>query len=85
MILLINIAGMKSYVSSITRVKWKLYAPTAAWWGGFLERMTKIVMNLLRHVIGMSSVSSEEMETSLRLRVYGERPTAQIICRGGRR
>lgn len=52
-------------VSTIMRIKWKLNAPTAAWWGGFFERMIKIVKNLLRRVLGMSSVSYEEMETLL--------------------
>lgn len=51
--------------STIMRIKWKLNAPTAAWWGGFFERMIKIIKNLLRRVLGMSSVSYEEMQTLL--------------------
>ncbi|XP_045541691.1 uncharacterized protein LOC106718201 isoform X2 [Papilio machaon] len=52
-------------VSSIMRIKWKLNSPTAAWWGGFFERMIKIVKNILRRVLGMSTVSYDEMETLL--------------------
>ncbi|XP_045451223.1 uncharacterized protein LOC123660165 [Melitaea cinxia] len=51
--------------STIQRIKWKLNVPTAAWWGGFFERLIKVMKDLLRRVLGTSSVSYDEMQTLL--------------------
>ncbi|XP_073955657.1 uncharacterized protein [Choristoneura fumiferana] len=51
--------------STIQRIRWKLNAPAAAWWGGFYERLIGVMKNLLRRVLGKRSVSYEEMQTVL--------------------
>lgn len=51
--------------STIQRIRWKLNAPAAAWWGGFYERLIGLMKNLLRRVLGKNSVSYEEMQTLL--------------------
>ncbi|GFU50395.1 uncharacterized protein TNCV_1827981 [Trichonephila clavipes] len=45
--------------------KWKFKLPTAAWWGGWRERLIRILKNLLRRVLGRASLSYEEMLTVL--------------------
>ncbi|XP_059052926.1 uncharacterized protein LOC131847378 [Achroia grisella] len=51
--------------SVIQGIKWKLNAPTAAWWGGFWERLIRILKDLLKRVLGKSSVTYEELQTIL--------------------
>ncbi|XP_059047592.1 uncharacterized protein LOC131843017 [Achroia grisella] len=71
-----NFVGTKNLLSEIdwTKVeqdfviqgiKWKLNAPTAAWWGGFWERLIRILKDLLKRVLGKSSVTYEELQTIL--------------------
>lgn len=51
--------------STIERIKWKMNVPTAPWWGGFFERLIRIMKELLRRILGQSRVNYEEMETVL--------------------
>ncbi|XP_045482841.1 uncharacterized protein LOC123686673 [Harmonia axyridis] len=49
--------------SSAQRIEWKFNPPTAAWWGGWWERLIRIVKDLLRKVLGKSSLTYEELYT----------------------
>ncbi|UYV68872.1 hypothetical protein LAZ67_6001388 [Cordylochernes scorpioides] len=47
------------------RISWKLNPPTAAWWGGFWERMIRMIKNLLRKILGHKKLNYEQLETCL--------------------
>ncbi len=49
----------------VSQIHWKFNPPTAAWWGGFWERMIGVVKQLLRSVLGSARVTHEELETLL--------------------
>lgn len=49
--------------STIRRFAWKMNAPTAAWWGGFWERLIRVMKELLRRILGNASVSYDELQT----------------------
>ncbi|GBL63633.1 hypothetical protein AVEN_124829-1, partial [Araneus ventricosus] len=44
-------------------IKWKFIPPTAAWWGGWWERLIGSVKTLLLRVLGRSSLNYEELLT----------------------
>ncbi|GFS87171.1 integrase catalytic domain-containing protein [Trichonephila clavipes] len=50
---------------AVNAIKWKFKLPTAAWLGGWRERLIRILKNLLRRVLGRASLSYEEMLTVL--------------------
>ncbi|GFX99023.1 integrase catalytic domain-containing protein [Trichonephila clavipes] len=41
-----------SRYAEIQRITWKFMPPTAAWWGGFWERLMRTVKELLRRTLG---------------------------------
>lgn len=47
------------------RITWKFIPPSAAWWGGWWERIIRMVKTLLRSVLGRTSLDYEEMATIL--------------------
>ncbi|XP_035204777.1 uncharacterized protein LOC118179723, partial [Stegodyphus dumicola] len=47
------------------KIQWKLNPPTAAWWGGWWERLVQMIKKLLRRVLGKALLSYEEMLTIL--------------------
>jgi hypothetical protein len=47
------------------RIKWTFILEKAAWWGGFWERMVKIVKLCLKKSLGRSSLNFEELRTLL--------------------
>ncbi|XP_054270806.1 uncharacterized protein LOC128991710 [Macrosteles quadrilineatus] len=51
--------------SSVQRIKWKFNPPSAAWWGGWWERLIGVVKEILRRNLGNSSVTQEELSTIL--------------------
>jgi hypothetical protein len=51
--------------ATVSEIRWKFNPPTAAWWGGFWERMIGVVKQLLRSVLGSARVTHEELETLL--------------------
>ncbi|XP_011858320.1 PREDICTED: uncharacterized protein LOC105555888 [Vollenhovia emeryi] len=51
--------------SSAQRIEWRLNPPTAAWWGGWWERLVKIVKDILRRTLKRACLSYEEMSTIL--------------------
>ncbi|CAL8130362.1 unnamed protein product [Orchesella dallaii] len=50
---------------SYQKIEWRFNPPTAAWWGGFWERMVGVVKSTLRKVLGKASLDFEELETVL--------------------
>ncbi|GFU69500.1 integrase catalytic domain-containing protein [Trichonephila clavipes] len=53
--------------ASVLGIQWKFnpYTHTAAWWGGFWERLIQMVKKLLRRVLEKASLYYEEMFTIL--------------------
>ncbi|XP_055932063.1 uncharacterized protein LOC129962342 [Argiope bruennichi] len=51
--------------TSIQRITWKFIPPSAAWWGGFWERIVQMVKKLLRRVLGNACLHYEELVTML--------------------
>lgn len=45
--------------------KWIFNAPTAAWWGGFFERLIGLTKDLLRATLGRALLKKEELNTLL--------------------
>lgn len=51
--------------TAIQRITWKFNPPTAAWWGGFWERLIGVLKQILRRVLGRASLNYEELSTLL--------------------
>lgn len=51
--------------SSINNIHWKLNPPASPWWGGWWERIVRILKELLRRVLGRACLSYQEMTTVL--------------------
>jgi len=51
--------------TSVQRILWKFNPPSAAWWGGWWERLVGLVKQLLRRNLGKASVTYEELLTIL--------------------
>ncbi|GFU55540.1 integrase catalytic domain-containing protein [Trichonephila clavipes] len=49
--------------TSTQKIVWKFIPPTAAWWGGWLERLVRIIKELLRRSLGKLILSYEELST----------------------
>ncbi|XP_054721262.1 uncharacterized protein LOC129231039 [Uloborus diversus] len=47
------------------KIHWKLNPPSAAWWGGWWERLVRMVKQLLRRSLGRASLNYEELSTIL--------------------
>lgn len=47
------------------QIEWRFNPPTAAWWGGFWERLNGILKRLLRRTLKRSCLNYEEMLTVL--------------------
>ena len=52
-------------VAATKQIEWKFNPPTAAWWGGFWERLIGILKRLLRRTLKKSCLNYEEMLTVL--------------------
>ncbi|GBN51557.1 hypothetical protein AVEN_245781-1, partial [Araneus ventricosus] len=50
---------------TLNPINWKFIPPTAAWWGGWWERLIHTTKNLLVRVLGQASVNYEELLTIL--------------------
>ncbi len=51
--------------SSVQRIQWILNPPTAAWWGGWWERLIRSVKDLLKRMLGKARVDSQQLRTCL--------------------
>jgi len=47
------------------RIEWRFNPPTAAWWGGWWERLIGLVKMLLKRILGKRSVHRKELEVLL--------------------
>ncbi|GBO35440.1 hypothetical protein AVEN_98825-1, partial [Araneus ventricosus] len=50
---------------AINAIEWKFNPPTAAWWGGWWERLIRILKDLLKRILGQAQLLYEEMLTIL--------------------
>jgi len=56
--------SLQQYLAS-ERVTWTFILPKSPWWGGFYERLIRIVKEALKKTIGSSCLTYEELETVL--------------------
>ncbi|GFX74662.1 integrase catalytic domain-containing protein [Trichonephila clavipes] len=54
-----------SRYAEIQRITWKFIPPSADWWGGFRERLVRMVKELLRRTLGKAIFMYEELLTIL--------------------
>jgi hypothetical protein len=62
------------------RISWQFIPPKAPWWGGFWERMVKMVKQALKKTLGRSTLSYDKMNTVLveMERVINSRPITYV-------
>jgi hypothetical protein len=62
------------------RISWQFIGPKARWWGGYWERMVKMVKQAFKKTLGRSTLSYDEMNTVLVEveRVINSRPITYI-------
>lgn len=51
--------------SAVRGMQWKFNPPAAPWWGGWWERMVRMVKDLLKRVLRKACLTYEEMNTTL--------------------
>ncbi|GFX36198.1 integrase catalytic domain-containing protein [Trichonephila clavipes] len=51
--------------TDIKPIKWKFYPPTAAWRGGWWERLVRVIKELLKRTLGKAILTYEELLTVL--------------------
>ncbi|XP_035217865.1 uncharacterized protein LOC118191170 [Stegodyphus dumicola] len=49
----------------VNSIDWKFNTPTAAWWGGWRERLIRILEDILKRVLGKAHLNYGEMATAL--------------------
>ncbi|GFV82380.1 putative RNA-directed DNA polymerase from transposon X-element [Trichonephila clavipes] len=49
--------------TDIKPIKWKFNPPTAAWWGGWWERLVRVIKELLKRTLGKAILTYEELLT----------------------
>ncbi|UYV75643.1 hypothetical protein LAZ67_13000834 [Cordylochernes scorpioides] len=51
--------------SSVKIIQWIFTPPSAPWWGGFWERLARVVKSLLVRMLGFSKLNYVQLETAL--------------------
>jgi hypothetical protein len=49
----------------VDKINWIFNPPTAAWWGGWWERLVRTLKDLLRRMIGTAELTKKELEKCL--------------------
>jgi hypothetical protein len=52
-------------ITATKRITWKFIPPTAAWWGGWWERLIRTMKDLLRNMLGHSKLTLCQLESVL--------------------
>ena len=60
----VNWEKIASHVS-VEKIDWRFNPPTAAWWGGWWERLVRILKDLLKRTLKKALLSYEKMNTIL--------------------
>lgn len=60
-----NVDWARLQETDLKPIQWNFIPPTAAWWGGWWERLIRSTKNLLVRVLGRASVTYEELLTIL--------------------
>ena len=62
------------------QIKWIFNPPSAAWWGGWWERLIRSIKDLLKRMLGNARLNSEQLRTCLSSveNVINERPLTAI-------
>lgn len=50
---------------AISKIEWHFNPPSAAWWGGWWERLIRLLKDILKRTLGRTSINYEEMYTVL--------------------
>jgi len=50
---------------NVREIKWSFNPPTAAWWGGWWERLVKTLKDLLKRMIGTAKLTMQELKRCL--------------------
>jgi hypothetical protein len=51
--------------AKVRRIEWKFNPPSAPWWGGWWERLIRVMKDLLKRILGSVRVNFEELTTIL--------------------
>lgn len=51
--------------ATVKKMEWRFNPPTAAWWGGWWEKLVRSVKEILRKVLGRARLNAEELHTTL--------------------
>jgi len=67
-------------LASTHQIKWIFNPPSAAWWGGWWERLIRIVKDLLKRMLGKERLDYEQLRTSLSHveNIINERPLTVV-------
>jgi len=66
--------------AGVEQIRWIFNPPSAAWWGGWWERLIRTFKDLLKRMLGNSRVSYEQLRTCLSHveNVINERPLTTV-------
>lgn len=51
--------------SRVQRITWIFNPPASPWWGGFWERLIRVVKEFLRKLLGHNKLTKTELDTSI--------------------
>lgn len=54
----------------VKKIQWTFNPPTAAWWGGWWERLIRSLKELLRRMLGMARLTRRELDNCLAAVAY---------------